>query len=385
MDAPSLLVLDQWAAPGVQAGTSKNWLYEGLGRSFHTHVLNADDARFRLKNHLACLFQAAASRPLDLRREFHRRLEWAAKYPAAFVARTERFRRAVEVRETGCDALFQIGGLFGPVFCDSAKSFSYHDQTVAMVERGWPQWLPKNFSRHREAFINLERASLRCKDIVFTYSEAARNSMIEDYSLPPNSVVTAPTACKLTYPTFQEVLGERGPRLLFVSTDFYRKGGDIVFEAFRILRRIIPGVELVIVGGPSPVPLPRGARHLGVLSHCRLRAEYLSSSLLLHPARYDAFPNVLKEAMACGLPAVTSSCAGIPEIIEDGRTGIVLGEVTADSVADAVAGLLSDSDRLRAMRDACLRRREDFRPETCAARIADRMLESLASRSSSEV
>ncbi|WP_018124117.1 glycosyltransferase family 4 protein [Desulfovibrio oxyclinae] len=375
--APSLLVLDQWAGPDVQAGTSKNWLYEGLGRSFHTNVLNADDETAARRSRLYCLFKAMLCRPFDARREFHRRMEWAAKHPRAFEARTSRFRRAVEMYSQPQDALFQVGCLFGPVTSNGAKSFSYHDQTVSMVERHWPQWLPKNFSSYRERFFELERASMQDKDLVFTYSESARRSMIEDYGLSPEKVTVAPTACKIAFPELHQALGKRRQKLLFVSTDFHRKGGDIVFRAFEIVRRTFPELELIVLGGPAEQRLPKGARHLGLVSHGRLRAEYLSSALLLHPARYDAYPNVIKEAMACGLPAVASASAGIPEMVEHGETGLVMEEPDAVSVADAVSLLLEDEERLRVMRENCLLSRERYRPETCSATIAKAMLEKI--------
>lgn len=375
--APSLLVLDQWAGPDVQAGTSKNWLYEGLARAFHTNVLNADDETAERRNRLRCMVKAVLCRPLDARREFHRRMEWAAKYPRAFEARTRRFRNAMEAYSQPQDALFQVGCLFGPVACNGAKSFSYHDQTVAMVERHWPQWLPAKFSAYRGRFMELERASLLEKDRVFTYSQAARRSMVDDYGLAPEKVSVAPTACKLPFPEVHQALAKRRHKILFVSTDFQRKGGDIVFHAFRILRRTFPDLELTVLGGPVDRRLPKGAKHLGVVSHGRLRAEYLSSALLLHPARYDAYPNVIKEAMACGLPTVASGCGGIPEIVEHGETGLITEEPDALAVADAVSLLLEDEERLRDMRENCLLSRERYRPERCSATIANGMLREL--------
>jgi glycosyltransferase involved in cell wall biosynthesis len=185
--------------------------------------------------------------------------------------------------------------------------------------------------------------------------------------------MVTPTACKIPYPADDLVLAERAQKLLFASTDFYRKGGDLVFEAFRELRRQRPRLELVLVGGAAAKPLPDGARHLGMVSFSALMAEYLSASLIIHPARHDAYPNVLKEALACGLPAVASASAGIPEIVTDGETGVVLKRNDVPSIIETVGDLLDNPDRLRFMRERCLVERERFRPMNCVARIAEAM------------
>lgn len=370
---PSLLVLDQWGSADVQAGTSKNWLYKGFSESFQTRVVNADTAADKKNERNTCLFRALMARPFDLRREFHRQLEWAPKYPAAFEARTARFQRALDSESDPPAAYFQVGCLFGPVEAPGTCAFSYHDQTVAMVERDWPLWLPRQFSRIRDRFYELESASLRAKDLIFTYSEHTRSSMIADYGIAPDRVVVAPTACKIDFPDADDVLGPRRDTLLFASTDFDRKGGDWVFEAFTALRRKHPDLELVLVGGGATLPLPDGARHLGLVSFDVLRRQYLSASLIVHPARHDAYPNVLKEALACGLPAVASASAGIPEIIRDGVTGVILDQPGAATLAEAVDELLGDPARLDGMRRNCLEERERFRPETCVERMASAM------------
>lgn len=377
---PSLLVLDQWAKEDVGAGTSKNWLYDGFRNSFDTRVVNADDASVMQRAKYASLALAILTRPLGFRAEYSRIFCSYGISPRGFRTRTERFQRAVDRLGERFDAVFQPGALFGPVSVPGTALFSYHDQTVAITERVWPEWLPRNFAGRRDEFFELERAALQVKDQIFTYSEFARSSMLQDYHLAPDKVMVAPTACKIGYPSRKEVLEKRRPTLLFASTDFWRKGGDVVFEAFVRLRRTRPDLALVLVGGRPGMPLPDGANYLGVIDFQRLRDEYLSASLIVHPARFDAYPNVLKEAQACGLPAVASSSGGIPEIVENGSTGTILETVDATALADSVDSLLSDQERLHSMRLQCLTERERFRPDACVARIVERMEEVLVAK-----
>jgi len=371
---PSLLILDQWASANLQAGTSKNWLYDGLRESFDIGMVNADTPFVKKRIACSCLLKALFSKPSDLRREYHRQLEWATKIPEAFSARTVRFQKALD-RAVGYDATFQVGCLFGPLNAPGKVHFSYHDQNVAMVERAWPDWMPRHFFRIREQFYELEKASLQVKNLIFTYSAHTRQSMINDYDIKPERVMVAPTACKIPYPDVGRVLAERKDKLIFAATDFYRKGGDLVFEAFKELRARRPGLELVLVGVAADEPLPMGARHLGLVPFETLMEEYLSASIILHPARHDAFPNVLKEAQVCGLPAVVSDSMGIPEIVTNGSTGIVMERNDVRTIVESVESLLDAPERLRGMRERCLVERDRFIPKSCVDRIANAMRE----------
>ena len=67
---PSLLILDQWASANLQAGTSKNWLYDGLRESFDIGMVNADTPFVKKKIACSCLLKALFSKPSDLRREY---------------------------------------------------------------------------------------------------------------------------------------------------------------------------------------------------------------------------------------------------------------------------------------------------------------------------
>ena len=370
MTMPSLLVLDQWAGPDVSAGTSKNWLYKGLAQVFEAKVLNADTGFPQQYERFASLAAAVATHPGDFRKEYHRRLEWASKRPRAFTARTRRFQREMDAQNHFFDVVLQVGCLFGPVVLPGALHASYHDQTVAMVEKGWSPWLPPDFGSFREQWIELEMRSLQSKDIILTYSDRTKRSMIEDYGVAVEKVFVAPTACKIDYPSREAVLRQRQNKLLFASTDFFRKGGDILLDAFQILRKHMPALELVLVGGAVPCALPEGASHLGKVTHSELVDLCLESALILHPARHDAFPNVLKEAQACGLPAVASASAGIPEIVRHERTGLILDRPDGGTLAEAVLALLHDAPRLESMRLACLEDRERYKPEVCVGRIA---------------
>lgn len=141
------------------------------------------------------------------------------------------------------------------------------------------------------------------------------------------------------------------------------KGIEVLLEAVPQL----PGVFFVIVGdGPMKTGWVELARAAGVADRVRW-AGYRSDvenvlagcDVFVHPSLDDAFPTVLLEAMAAGLPVVASRVGGIPEIVEHGVTGILVPPGDAAALTHAVGATLADPER-RSHMGAEARRRSDL-------------------------
>ncbi len=127
------------------------------------------------------------------------------------------------------------------------------------------------------------------------------------------------------------------------------KGHKLAVEAAARLTDRIPGMRLVIVGdGPEAERLRRDA---GRLAPATIFTGYRSdvmelldaADLLLHPSRMEGFPVTLLEAMAARVPILATRVGGIPEIVEDGITGILLKPpASADGLAAAIETLRGD-------------------------------------------
>src|SRR5262249_16039004 len=76
---------------------------------------------------------------------------------------------------------------------------------------------------------------------------------------------------------------------------------------------------------------------------------YQAADVYIHAARADTFPNTVLEALACGTPVVATAVGGIPEQIQDGRTGFLVPAGDAQSLADRLTQLLSDSNLRQGM------------------------------------
>lgn len=155
------------------------------------------------------------------------------------------------------------------------------------------------------------------------------------------------------------------------------KGHQVALKAVAQLRRVHPELRLVIVGdGPSWDEISELAWPLGdgamLTGH---RDDVLSvldaADLLVHPAEFDAFPTALLEAMAARVPIVATAVGGIPEIVDDGTTGVLIGAPpTAEELAAALRPLVARAELRRSLGEAG---RVRFEAEFTAQRWGGRM------------
>lgn len=132
-------------------------------------------------------------------------------------------------------------------------------------------------------------------------------------------------------------------RLLFVGNPTRRKGADLLPD---ILSCLGSGFELRITAEPSELPYLRGGPQvtfLGRLDKTSLIREYQQADALLAPTRLEGLPLSILEAMACGLPVITTNCTSLPEAVVDGETGFTCAVDDVSALCSAAQSLKSNS------------------------------------------
>jgi glycosyltransferase involved in cell wall biosynthesis len=134
-----------------------------------------------------------------------------------------------------------------------------------------------------------------------------------------------------------------------VSTLRAEKGHEVALAALSIVRERFPAARLVVVGeGPAQdglAPLVQAAGNAVVMTGYRddVMPVLDAADVLLHPSRIDAFPTTLLEAMAASVPVVATRVGGIPEIVRDGKEGLLVdAPADAHALAAAVSRLLAE-------------------------------------------
>ena len=191
-------------------------------------------------------------------------------------------------------------------------------------------------------------------------------------------------------PPVQDTWSGNPLMLLSIAMKFQQKGGDIILEAFKRLKRDYPGLRWHIIGGPPDGDWQNvdGIVHEGVLNpdhpvdRSRFRQLLSNAFLLLHPTREDTSPLVLTEAACFGCPSISVRRFAIPELVRDGETGRLLDwPVEPETLADAVRQLIENPAGYRRMRQAAFdSSRGQFGWELIGQRMAAVMKQALEYR-----
>lgn len=153
-----------------------------------------------------------------------------------------------------------------------------------------------------------------------------------------------------------------GQRLLFVGRLSGVKGLPVLIEAFAELHTRHPDLELTLVGdGEARGPAEARVRALGLADRVTFTGYQSQGDVAEHLAKTDVFvlpsfaegvPVVLMEAMASRIPVVTTRIAGIPELVEDGKSGFVVAPGDTGSLVERIDRLLGDPDLRARMGEA---------------------------------
>lgn len=144
-----------------------------------------------------------------------------------------------------------------------------------------------------------------------------------------------------------------GKYIAYVGRISPEKGLDVLLEAARIT-----GLPVKIAGNPSPMPelvagAPKNVEFVGVVKRDAMPAFLADARMLVVPSIwYEAFGLVAAEAMAYRVPVIASRLGGLPEVVEDGVSGLCVPPKDACALAGAMAELWKAPGRCAAMGEA---------------------------------
>jgi glycosyltransferase involved in cell wall biosynthesis len=230
--------------------------------------------------------------------------------------------------------------------------------------------VPRVFARYLRG---IERKNLRRSSRVVALSRFTRDILMSDYEVPPERIVLIPggvdTERFKPHGDRREVrrslgIDEAALVLLTVRRLVPRMGIENLLRAAALLKQTVPDLKLLIGGrGELRTRLEKVAMSeglgdsvsfLGAISDSELPSYYQAADLFVLPTlELEAFGLVTLEALACGTPVVGTSAGAIPEILSPLDFRLVADDVTAESIAQAVRGVIEQQLLAPALRQRC--------------------------------
>lgn len=291
------------------------------------------------------------------------------------------------VRTTGLDVVEfpnweGLGLLFEqwsqvPVVVRLHTSSAETQRIDGVPDRRWYRWN-----------IRRERWQARLADALVTHSDAHRRVMVAETGLPADRIRLIPHGVE-TFPDFVRPPRPPGPpTVVYLGRLEHRKGTMDLLDAIPRVLRAVPDARFVVIGADRP-HAPGGRLHAeyvaglplmireritltGPLPAGEVDRWLQTADLFVAPSRYESFGLIFLEAMRWATPVVGTTAGGIPEVVEDGVTGVLVRPGAAGELAHAITGLLNDPTRRAALGAAGRRRVEsEFTVERMARRVAE--------------
>jgi glycosyltransferase involved in cell wall biosynthesis len=220
--------------------------------------------------------------------------------------------------------------------------------------------------KHRRwySFIGMQKRVARRLSTLITVSDCTRRDISREFRIPearfrivPNGIDTG-----LFHP-LPGVAREPGRIIVTNSADTPLKG---LYYLLHALAAMVPGrsIRLVVVGTPKKnggvvrligrLGLGEFVRFTGRIGHEEFVREYARASLAVVPSVYEGFGLPAGEAMACGVPVISTTGGALPEVVGD--AGLLVPPADPEALAGAIRALLDDPDRAAKLGRAGYRR-----------------------------
>jgi glycosyltransferase involved in cell wall biosynthesis/GT2 family glycosyltransferase len=223
----------------------------------------------------------------------------------------------------------------------------------------------------------MEGETVRNADLAIAISENIGEIVSRRHGVPAERLAVSPLGIEI--PELRPPSGhpDRGSKILFAGRIEKRKGVDALFQSIPAVVAAVPDAVFIIAGSDTNLApgggsyqkylldrldrkFHRHVRFVGYLDGARLTEAYRQCDVFVAPSLYESFGLVYLEAMAWGKPVIGCHVGGVPEVVEDGKSGLLVPPGDHAALAAATIRILTD-EALRTDMGADARRRVESR------------------------
>lgn len=235
--------------------------------------------------------------------------------------------------------------------------------------------------RRWHSFLNMQKKVVKQLHNVVTVSDCSRQDIARDFGIQPAGISLVYNG--IDTDVFRPLEGvERRPLRLMAtcSADAPLKGTRYLLRAYAKLLQTYPELELLLVSKPQPggkteklvkkLGLEDKIQFVSGISTEQMVKYYAEASVAVVPSVYEGFGLPAGEAMACGVPVVSTDGGALPEVVGD--AGVIVPVKNVDAMASAIDQLLCDPARRATLGQAGRERiLEKFCWQVCAREMSD--------------
>lgn len=238
----------------------------------------------------------------------------------------------------------------------------------AAMEKPWQRLVRRLNPKHQE-ILRLEKALLddRRAERVIANSQMVKSEIVDTYQYRPDRIDVIHNGVPVKEFQFDPAIREKARgdlglgadelAILFVGSGWERKGLRFAIEAVESIKH--RKLRLLVAGRGTPADLPPGAtRFLGEVAN--VRPLYAAADMFILPTIYDPFSNAALEALASGLPVITTRANGFSEVMEDKIHGSIIERPDDVSALRQAIELWSDPTWRSAARSGILKRASQY-------------------------
>jgi len=294
----------------------------------------------------------------------------------AQLARATWIRRALQRRRDPYDVLHvysQNAALMSVDRLRTSAAVVSTDATGTLGASLMPNRAPSVGTARRAAVAQrLERRVFEASTIVVAQSDWTARSLRDDYGIEDDRLRVIPFGIIVPDVVRREPATTSGlPEITWVGTTMQRKGGRRLLELFRTRLRDRAVLNLVTRDDVDDEPGVQIHRDV-YPNDGKLDAILARTAVFAFPSEMDTFGYAALEAMARRVPVVGLRLHALPEIIDDGVTGVLVDPADDDALAAAILGLLDDPDARDRMGEAARARvLERFDARATTAQLID--------------